>query len=67
MYVDGQITYDEAMVASDSPTNLAWLINQNSPDSRVDAMESTARGERPRRPAADFASLSIDAGMLERH
>jgi twitching motility protein PilU len=67
MYIDGQITYDEAMVASDSPTNLAWLINQNSPDSRVDAMESTARGERPRRPAADFASLSIDAGMLERH
>jgi len=66
MYLDGQITYDEAMVSSDSPTNLAWLINQSNPDSRIDAMESTAKGERPRRPAADFASLSIDAGMLER-
>jgi twitching motility protein PilU len=66
MYLDGALTYDEAMVASDSPTNLAWLINQNSPNSRVDAMESTAGGKRPRRPEADFTSLSIDAGMLER-
>ena len=31
MHMDGQISYDEAMTASDSPTNLAWLINQNSP------------------------------------
>ncbi len=67
MYLDGAITYDEAMVASDSPTNLAWLINQSNPDSRVDAMESSAKGEKARRPQADFASLSIDAGMLERH
>jgi len=67
MYLDGVITYDEAMVASDSPTNLAWLINQSNPDSRVNAMESSAKGEKARRPQADFASLSIDAGMLERH
>ena len=67
MYLDGAITYDEAMVASDSPTNLAWLINQSNPDSRVDAMESSAKGEKARRPQADFASLAIDAGMLERH
>ena len=31
LYLDEQISYDEAMIASDSPTNLAWLINQNSP------------------------------------
>jgi len=31
LYLDSQISYDEAMAASDSPTNLAWLINQNSP------------------------------------
>jgi twitching motility protein PilU len=67
MYLDGRITYDEAMIASDSPTNLAWLINQSNPDSRIDAMESSAKGEKARRPQADFASLSIDAGMLERH
>jgi twitching motility protein PilU len=67
MYLDGVLTYDEAMIASDSPTNLAWQINQSSPNSRVDAMESQADGDKPRRsPAADFASLSIDAELLER-
>ena len=30
------ISYDEAMTASDSSTNLAWLINQNAPTARVD-------------------------------
>ncbi len=65
MYLDGALSYDEAMIAADSPTNLAWLINQNSPDSRVDSMEST-EGKRTKRPEADFASLAIDAGMLER-
>ena len=27
LHLDGAISYDEAMAASDSPTNLAWLIN----------------------------------------
>jgi twitching motility protein PilU len=66
MYMDRVLTYDEAMAASDSPTNLAWLINQSNPNSRVDAMESSADGKRTKRPQADFASLAIDAGMLER-
>ena len=43
------ITYDEAMIGSDSPTNLAWLINQNSPESRVDNMESRKREATSRR------------------
>ena len=38
LYMDGAISYDEAMTASDSSTNLAWLINQNAPTARVDAM-----------------------------
>ena len=42
LYLDGQISYDEAMTASDSPTNLAWLINQNSPTARVDGMAAKA-------------------------
>ena len=45
LYLDGVITYDEAMIASDSPTNLAWLINQNAPTARVDAMEHRRSGE----------------------
>jgi len=66
MYMDGALTYDEAMIASDSPTNLAWLINQNNPNSRVDAMESTTDGRRTKRPAADFATMSIEPAMLDR-
>ena len=48
LYLDGVITYDEAMTASDSPTNLAWQINQNSPSSRVDAMEADPKTEQRR-------------------
>ena len=35
MYLDGTISYDEAMSASDSPTNLAWLVNQNTPTAQA--------------------------------
>ena len=51
LYLDGVISYDEAMIGSDSPTNLAWQINQSSPTSRVAAMESEAdrRGTAPGR------------------
>src|SRR6478752_7783145 len=39
LFLDGVITYDEAMTASDSPTNLAWQINQSGPTARVENME----------------------------
>jgi twitching motility protein PilU len=29
MYLSGTITYEDALSAADSPTNLAWLINQS--------------------------------------
>ncbi len=32
LYLDRVISYDEALSAADSPTNLAWLVNQNSAD-----------------------------------
>jgi twitching motility protein PilU len=66
MFLDGALTYDEAMIASDSPTNLAWLINQNNPNSRVDAMESSTDGKRGKRTQVDFAAMSIEPAMLER-
>jgi hypothetical protein len=51
------------MIASDSSTNLAWLINQNSPTSRVEGDgEHKTRG----RPAADFGSMTINPELLER-
>jgi twitching motility protein PilU len=65
LYLDGVITYEEAMVGSDSPTNLAWQINQSSPTSRVAAMESEGTAEE-RRPGADFTSMTINTELLDR-
>ncbi len=67
LHLDGRISYDEAMIASDSPTNLAWLINQNSPSSRVTGMAPTS-GSPPaaRRAGGDLESLQIEPEMLDR-
>jgi twitching motility protein PilU len=65
MYLDGQMAYDEAMTASDSPTNLAWLINQSSPNARLQQVgpdDDTGS----RRGGADFESMTIDTEALER-
>ncbi len=64
LYLDGVISYDEAMTGSDSPTNLAWQINQNSPSSRVDAMEADPKTEQ-RRAGADFATMTINTELLD--
>ncbi|MFO1302788.1 MAG: PilT/PilU family type 4a pilus ATPase [Burkholderiales bacterium] len=64
MYLDGVLGYEEAMVASDSPTNLAWLINQSNPGSRIDAMESQTREATS--PGADFAAMTINTELLDR-
>jgi twitching motility protein PilU len=66
LYIDGSISYEEAMVASDSSTNLAWLINQNSPTARVEGLSPQAGGGDARRPQSDFTTLEIDAEMLDR-
>jgi twitching motility protein PilU len=66
MYLDELLTYDEAMAASDSPTNLAWLINQSSPNARVESMEGADGDKRRRAQTADFTAVSIDAELLER-
>jgi len=67
LYLDSQISYDEAMAASDSPTNLAWLINQNSPTARVDAMPQNDAKGKPRRLASDFTALHIEPTLLDRN
>jgi twitching motility protein PilU len=70
LHMDGVLTYDEAMTASDSPTNLAWLINQQAPTARVDNMGAQGNdgsgAPRPASQGTDFASLRIDAGLLDR-
>ena len=64
LHLDARIGYDEAMSASDSATNLAWLINQNAPSSRLDlaSEESTAAATQK----AGFADMTIDRALLER-
>ena len=54
------------MTASDSPTNLAWLINQNSPTARVEGLALKAGDGEAQRPQSDFTTLQIDAEMLDR-
>ena len=53
------------MIGSDSPTNLAWQINQNNPSSRVAAETSRVAGE-TRRPDADFTAMTINTELLDR-
>jgi twitching motility protein PilU len=65
LYLDEKISYDEAMIAADSSTNLAWLINQNSPSSRLEMIDDEPRVARAR-PAADFANMTINPELLER-
>ncbi len=66
LYLDGVMAYDEAMSASDSPTNLAWLINQNSPTARIDAVPHGGEADGKQKRGNDFASVTIDAAMLDR-
>jgi twitching motility protein PilU len=68
LYLDGAISYEEAMTASDSSTNLAWLINQNAPTARVDAMPhpEAEQEKKPRRTHSDFTALQIEPDMLDR-
>jgi twitching motility protein PilU len=63
LYLDGVITYDEALAGSDSPTNLAWLVNQNSPTARIETAET---GDTTPKPAsAGFAKLELDPEFLK--
>ena len=64
LYLDGRITYDEAMSGSDSPTNLAWLINQNAPSSRVESLDRPPESA-PKKTEADFG-MQIEPEMLDR-
>jgi twitching motility protein PilU len=66
MYLDGQIAYEEAMAASDSPTNLAWQINQSSPSARLEQVGPDDEGSGRNLGGADFESMTIDTEALER-
>jgi twitching motility protein PilU len=64
LYLDGAIAYEEALAGSDSPTNLAWLVNQNTPAPRMDYAETGEGGER--RQSGSLHKLEIDPEFLNR-
>jgi len=66
LYVDEVMSYEEAMSASDSPTNLAWLINQNAPTARVDSMARNDDPKKAHRTHSDFGALQIEPELLDR-
>ena len=65
LYLDGVVSYDEALSAADSPTNLAWLVNQNSPTTQEVSPE-VEHAESERRITGDFVKLEIDPEFLNR-
>jgi twitching motility protein PilU len=64
LYLDGVIAYEEALSGSDSPTNLAWLVNQNTPSARVEGAD--AGDETTRRAPVGFTKLEISPEFLNR-
>jgi twitching motility protein PilU len=64
LYLDGEIAYEEALSGSDSPTNLAWLVNQNTPAPRMDYAETGEDGSR--REGGSLHKLEIDPEFLNR-
>jgi len=65
LYLDGVVSYDEALSAADSPTNLAWLVNQNSPTTQEVSPE-VGQADADRRISGDFVKLEIDPEFLNR-
>ena len=69
LYREGEITLDEALSNSDSPTNLSWLINNSqfgvTEAPKVDAPDPELRDLESTEPSgASFAefSLNLDEG-----
>lgn len=64
LYLDGVVAYEEALSASDSPTNLAWLVNQNTPAPRMEAVEPGGEGFHD--GGGSLTKLEIDPEFLNR-
>ena len=65
LFLDGNISFDEALIASDSPTNLAWLVNQNTPSTKQAA--STDPDDPSVPMTSGLSKLEIDPEFLNRH
>ena len=57
LYAGGEITLEEALVNSDSPTNLSWLINN--------AKAAEKGGAAPKAPEPEAPALTLNLDRLE--
>jgi twitching motility protein PilU len=68
LYQSGEITLEEAMGNSDSPTNLHWLINNASkaaaPAQTTANMASGVASSRPSAPQNDLSSIKLNLDAL---
>ena len=64
MYLDGIISYDEAMLHADSPTNFAWLINHYAPGKQEAA--GGGSGTSPSPKVTEFGGFKINPDLLNR-
>lgn len=66
LYMTGRITIDEALVNSDSPTNLHWLINNAPKTPGAAAPSSTPAGGPPAAagPAGDLSNIKLNLDAL---
>ncbi|MBS4098034.1 MAG: PilT/PilU family type 4a pilus ATPase [Sulfuricella sp.] len=62
LYSSGKVSLDEAMINSDSPTNLSWLINNSAPSEDAH-QEAPQQSEST--PEASFAGITLNADMLK--
>jgi twitching motility protein PilU len=60
MYLGGTIDYEQALASADSPTNLAWLINQSQ-----QTMQSSSTRNRAH-SAANFDDFELGSRLPER-
>lgn len=65
MYLDGVISFDEAMANADSPTNLAWLVNQFAPTKQDGAIPATPSDSSSAK-SAEFSQFKINPELLNR-
>ena len=61
LFLEDVISYDEAMQAADSPTNLSWLINQNSQQSKE--VTDTASKSGPSSAPVQFNQFQISSEL----
>ncbi len=72
LYLEGTITYDEALASADSPTNLAWLINHSVEGNKAQAPSATpspssnvVRSKNKAIPEAEFSSIKISEDLID--